>query len=60
MYEAREVHPIEIGFCTAAVRIEGRGRELKTMVTQHSAVDDVIVSQADEGPPHGWQKHLTS
>lgn len=62
MYEAREVPPVEIGFCTAAVGIEGCGRELKTMVTQHRAVDDIdaIVFQADEGPPCGRQKHFAS
>ena len=60
MYEAREVHPVETGFCTAAVGVEGCGRELKAMVAKNGAVDDVIVSQTDEGPPRRWKKYLTS
>lgn len=60
MCEASKVHPVETSLLTTEVRIERSGGELKAMITQHRAIDYVVISETDESPPCGWEKHRTS
>ena len=60
MDETCKIHPVEARLFAAAVRVKGRRGELKPMIAEDRAVDDVIVSETDKSSSGGREKHLTS